>query len=61
MQIIADNQACNFIKKEALAQVFSCKFHEFSKKSFFYRKPTETASEYMTFFKIGDIGRGYGN
>ena len=27
--------ACNFIKKEALAQVFSCEFCEISKNNFF--------------------------
>ena len=28
-------RACNFIKKEALAQVFSCEFCEISKNTFF--------------------------
>ena len=28
-------KSCNFIKKEALAQVFSCKFCEISKNTFF--------------------------
>ena len=28
-------QACNFIKKEALAQMFSCEFREISKNTFF--------------------------
>ena len=28
-------EACNFIKKEALAQVFSCEFCEISKNTFF--------------------------
>ena len=32
-------QACNFIKKETLAQVFSCEFREISKNTFFYRTP----------------------
>ena len=32
-------QACNFIKKEILAQVFSCEFCEISKKTFSYRTP----------------------
>ena len=27
-------QACNFIKKETLAQVFSCEFYEISKNTF---------------------------
>ena len=30
---------CNFIKKETLAQVFSCEFCEISKNTFFYRPP----------------------
>ena len=29
------SQACNFIKKAALAQVFSCEFCEISKNAFF--------------------------
>ena len=29
--------ACNFIKKETLAQVFSCEFCGISKNTFFYR------------------------
>ena len=29
----------NFIKKETLAQVFSCEFCEISKNNFFYRTP----------------------
>ena len=31
------NLACNFIKKETLAQVFSCEFCEISKNTFYYR------------------------
>ena len=38
-------QACNFIKKETLAQVFSCEFCEISKNTFFYRTPLVAASE----------------
>ena len=37
--------ACNFIKKETLAQVFSCEFCEISKNTFFYRTPLVAASE----------------
>ena len=37
--------ACNFIKKETLAQVFSCEFCEVSKNTFFYRIPLVAASE----------------
>ena len=34
-------QACNFIKKETLAQAFSCKFCEISKNIFFSRTPLD--------------------
>ena len=37
-------QACNFIKKEALAQVFSYEFCEIFKNTFFYRTPPVAAS-----------------
>ena len=30
---------CNFIKKETLAQMFSCEFYEIYKNAFFYRTP----------------------
>ena len=35
--------ACNFIKKETLAQVFFCEFCEISKNIFFYRTPLVAA------------------
>ena len=37
--------ACNFIKKETLAQVFSCEFCEISKNIFFIEHLRATASE----------------
>ena len=37
-------QACNFIKKEALTQVFSCEFWETSKNNLFDRTPPVAAS-----------------
>ena len=37
-------QTCNFIKKETLAQVFSCAFCEISKNTFFYRITLVAAS-----------------
>ena len=37
------SSACNFIKQEILAQVFSCEFCEISKNTFSYRKPPVTA------------------
>ena len=46
--------ACNFIKKESLAQVFSCKFWEISKNNFFYRTPQVAASKIIVFKKIRD-------
>ena len=36
--------ACNFIKRETLAQVFSCEFCKISKNTFFYRTPPVAAS-----------------
>ena len=36
--------ACNFIKKETLAQVFSCEFYEISNSIFFAEHLWTTAS-----------------
>ena len=44
-KIEAVAQACNFIKKETLAQVFSCEFCEISKNTFSYGTPLVAASE----------------
>ena len=41
----ATEKSCNFIKKETLAQVFSCEFFEVSKNTFSYRTPLVAASE----------------
>ena len=38
-------EACNFIEKETLAQVFSYEFCEIFKSTFFYRGPLEVASD----------------
>ena len=38
-------EACNFIKKETLVQVFSCEFCEISRNTFSYRTPPVAASE----------------
>ena len=38
------SQAGNFIKKETLAQVFSCEFSESSKNTFSYRTSPAAAS-----------------
>ena len=44
LQIFKRLQDCKFIKKETLAQVFSCAFCEISKKTFYYRTPLVAAS-----------------
>ena len=41
-------QACNFIKKETLAQVFSCEFCEISKNTFFTEHLRVAASGSIT-------------
>ena len=40
-----DALACNFIKKETLAQLFYCEFSEISENAFSYRTPPLAASE----------------
>ena len=37
-------EACNFIKKETLAEVFSCEFCAIYENTFFYRTPPVAAS-----------------
>ena len=44
LEISRNSQVCNFIKKEVLAQVFSCEFCAISKKTFLHRTPLVTAS-----------------
>ena len=49
----------NFIKKETLTQVFSCKFCEISKNTFFHRTPLVAASVLPKYFKnLKDYKRG---
>ena len=38
-------EACNFIKKDTLALVFSCEFRKISKNTFSYRTSPFSASE----------------
>ena len=52
-------QVCNFIKKETLAQVFSCEFCEISKNTFLHKTPIVAASECM--FGQDQIIYFYGN
>ena len=42
--LIKLSEGCNFIKKETLAQVFSCEFCEISKNTFSYRTPPVAGS-----------------
>ena len=44
-------RSCDSIKKEALAQVFSCKFYEIFKNTFFTEHLWMTASAQNTCFK----------
>ena len=46
-------QACNFIRNESLAQVFSCEFCEISKNTFFYGTPPVADS--VCFIKINHL------
>ena len=39
------SQVCNFIRKETLAQVFSCEIYEIFKNTFTYRTSQMAASE----------------
>ena len=48
-------EACNFIKKETLAQVFSCEFCEISKNTLSYRTPPVAAS--VTALKLLKVER----
>ena len=45
---VPESQACNFIKKEALAYLFSCEFCEISKNTFFTKHFWTTASKFVT-------------
>ena len=44
LAILKKLQACNFINKENLAQLFRCEFCEISKNTFSYRTPPVAAS-----------------
>ena len=45
-------EACKFIKKETLAQAFSCEFGEIDKNTFYYRTPLVAASGVLINFAI---------
>ena len=44
------SEACSFIKRETLAEMFSCKFCEISKNTFFHRTSLAAASEYCMMY-----------
>ena len=44
-------QACNFIKKETLVQVFLCEFCKIFKSTFFHRTPPVAASRHSILWK----------
>ena len=48
-------EACNFIKKEALAQVLSCQFCEISKNTFSYRTLSVAASTNLLLQKNNSV------
>ena len=52
-------QACNFIKKETLRQVFSFEFCEISKNTFCYRTPLVAASEDIIFLSVMNFDTVY--
>ena len=54
LEISQNSQACNFIKKETLAQVFSCEFCEISKKAFFTERLWVITSV-PTIFRFKDL------
>ena len=43
-------EACNFIKKETLAQVFPCEFCKISKSTFPYRTHSLAASDQIKYY-----------
>ena len=45
-------EACNFIKKETVLQVFSCEFCEIYTNTFYYRTPLVAASGVIINFAI---------
>ena len=52
-------KACNFIKKETLAQVFSCEFPKIFKNTFFHLTPLVAAFEGLLL--VEDVSHGFGN
>ena len=47
LKIKLQTEACNFIKKKTLTQVFFCEFCKISKNTFSYRTPLVAASDFQ--------------
>ena len=52
--LFSEPEACNFIKKETLAQVFSCEFCEIAKNTFSLRTSPVAASVMRFVFEEGE-------
>ena len=52
---LTGKQACSFIKKETLAQLFSCEFCEISKNTFSHRTPPMAASREIPLTPIASV------
>ena len=50
-------EVCNFVKKETLAQVFSCEFFKISKNTFSYRTPSVATSNGYFFLKFPSFSK----
>ena len=48
---VSESEACNFIKQEALAQVFSSEFCETLKNNVFHRTPQVSVSVFGTIIR----------
>ena len=53
-------EACNLIRRETGAQMFSCEFSEISKNTFFTEHLRTTASDYQLFM-VNMLQRGFQN
>ena len=57
LEILQNSQACNFIKKETLAQVFSYEFCEISNNIFFtehlWETTAKTGKTFSNFWHLG--------
>ena len=56
VSLFSEAEACNFIKKENLAQVFSSDFCEIAKNGFSFRTPPVAASVILKPFNQNENG-----